>query len=505
MHLLTRCLLVSGSIESYLASDKRYREPEDSAPEGVESPILGNDWSLDAAAREISPARCEVQMGSIYHSNKAVTFRLAQVRGLERAATSVIEDEDRLSEAYTVQDCIEPPDPHMVGLVDATGAARISDEYGAVIQWPFHKGESYGGPTYFKPIAACQTHDHLIMDGLNWSRSDGKMGETGTGVKAWKAFTAQVGVAELRPLDPNAPLAAKLAEEHLAMQFIAWLLGNRAITPTSAANYFGQVQGYQRLRTGIKLAGGLQLNRLPAMIKGLRRLQGEPHRKVRRGISPKKLQQAMDKLLDKRVPAHANIRAAVSLGLQGLLRSHEYTWDGKRPNWARQLSRADVTVLDLEKLVLMMLPCKNMRHLAGKTVPLVVGAGGKYVDAVAEMNNLFKVDPVRGDPATTPLFRDVDGKALTYESLLAWVKRLMASVGENPDEFGTHSLRIGGATALFAMGADPTVIRTMGRWSSDCYRLYVRACYEATMAWSVKAGSADVTDLAGEFDEVADY
>jgi hypothetical protein len=36
-------------------------------------------------------------------------------------------------------------------------------------------------------------------------------------------------------------------------------------------------------------------------------------------------------------------------------------------------------------------------------------------------------------------------------------------------------MRIGGATALFAAGANETVIRTMGRWSSDLHRLYVRA------------------------------
>ena len=81
----------------------------------------------------------------------------------------------------------------------------------------------------------------------------------------------------------------------------------------------------------------------------------------------------------------------------------------------------------------------------------------------------------------------------------------MAKIGENPDDFGTHSLRIGGATALFAAGATPTVIRTMGRWSSDCYRLYVRACYEQSLAWTKKAGSTSVTDIAQDFDEVDDY
>lgn len=83
----------------------------------------------------------------------------------------------------------------------------------------------------------------------------------------------------------------------------------------------------------------------------------------------------------------------------------------------------------------------------------------------------------------------------------------MAYVGEDPAQFGTHSLRIGGATALFAAGADPHVIRTMGRWSSDLYQLYVRASFEQTIAWSAKAGSASVHDLAGvkDFDEVDDY
>ena len=61
------------------------------------------------------------------------------------------------------------------------------------------------------------------------------------------------------------------------------------------------------------------------------------------------------------------------------------------------------------------------------------------------------------------------------------------------------------ATALFAAGADPTVIRTMGRWSSDCYRLYVRACFEKTLDWTRICGSATVSDVAQEFAEVDSY
>ena len=67
-------------------------------------------------------------------------------------------------------------------------------------------------------------------------------------------------------------------------------------------------------------------------------------------------------------------------------------------------------------------------------------------------------------------------------------------------------MRIGGATALFAAGANETVIRTMGRWSSDMHRLYVRACFEQCCEWTRRAGTQSVSDLAGmPFDEVDDY
>ena len=91
-----------------------------------------------------------------------------------------------------------------------------------------------------------------------------------------------------------------------------------------------------------------------------------------------------------------------------------------------------------------------------------------------------------------------------YGDRLARNVTTLAAIGEPPEQYGTHSYRIGGATALFAAGADETVIRTMGRWNSDIHQLYVRACYERCCDWSRRAGSTCVTDVA-HFDEVADY
>ena len=130
--------------------------------------------------------------------------------------------------------------------------------------------------------------------------------------------------------------------------------------------------------------------------------------------------------------------------------------------------------------------------------------------ALAEIANMLAVDPLPAgmDPATVPLFRDTSmgwHEPLRARSVLAVTRDLMHSVGENPEQFGTHSYRIGGASALFAAGADETVIRTMGRWSSDIYHLYVRACFERCCEWTRKAGSTVVTDVARTVDEVHYY
>ena len=193
-----------------------------------------------------------------------------------------------------------------------------------------------------------------------------------------------------------------------------------------------------------------------------------------------------------------------------MLRGAEFAMDGKRWNAQLDMTRADIAVLTRERLVVMMRPCKNMQTLTGKTVPLVIGAGGEFVDAVEEMHNLLRVDPTpAGAEASTPLFRSFDehGRAAPLSTKLVreWTRSLMLSIGEDPSQFGSHSYRIGGATALFAAGADPLIIRTMGRWSSDCYRLYVRACFSATVEWTRRCGSQEVSDVAGEFAEVDCY
>ena len=342
--------------------------------------------------------------------------------------------------------------------------------------------------------------DEAIHKALDNATADGKRGRSHTGVKAWFGFCEdELGVRAERPMDPLSPLISKLEEEMLAMRFVIALVEERGLSPESARVYFSAVQGWHAREFGVKLAGGLKLERLPQMLKGLRRQHGGTVRPVRKGFAPHLLRKAIDKTLDPSNPLHANIRAALTTALQGLLRSAEYCGNHGRDT----LRRGDLVRIEASGMTIMIHQCKNSHCLTGKSHALEIGAGGRYIDAVAEMNNLRAIDPADD---SSPMFRDPKtNKPLSYEFMQSTVKSLAQAIGEDPTLYGTHSMRIGGATALYNEGAPDTVIRMMGRWSSDIYRLYLRACRERCNAWTKAAGSSFCTQTAFEFDEVDWY
>ena len=398
------------------------------------------------------------------------------------------------------------------------------DECGKPIQWPWEperrgsrdsalgdRGQEYAGGgylldhRYMKAFALGRPHwcDPVIEQALDAACADRARGRKKTGVRAFVKFCVDLGLTPERPMDPAAPLVAKLKEEMLAMRFTCSLVEDRGVSPETAGKYFSELQGWMGREFGVKFAGGMKLERLPQMLKGLRRIKGDKPKKIRVPISPDALRAAMDAILDPSLPASANIRAAIASAFQGLMRSAEYCGT----KGSLMLTRADLVTLTEQLLVIMMHPCKNMHHLAGKTCPLVIGAGGTYIDAVAEVRNMLAVDPTpRGDAAGTPLFRDpATGGPIAYVTILHVIQRIYAIAGLDPEQSGTHILRISGATALFQGGATDTVIRTSGRWSSDLYRLYVRCCYQQCVAWTAKAGSTTFTPTAAVYDEVDDY
>ena len=83
----------------------------------------------------------------------------------------------------------------------------------------------------------------------------------------------------------------------------------------------------------------------------------------------------------------------------------------------------------------------------------------------------------------------LDSFVLSYQHFKAEIKRAASACGFDPTRFGSHSLRIGGATLLHAAHKDNLFIKEWGRWKSLCFLDYIE--------WSLGAmevASASIAD-----------
>jgi hypothetical protein len=73
-----------------------------------------------------------------------------------------------------------------------------------------------------------------------------------------------------------------------------------------------------------------------------------------------------------------------------------------------------------------------------------------------------------------PLFMNAKGKPLQMDHSLTIMRQALNQAGLNGQEYGTHSLRIGGFNHYFKMKVPIEIIKTIGGWSSDAWREYLR-------------------------------
>ena len=103
-----------------------------------------------------------------------------------------------------------------------------------------------------------------------------------------------------------------------------------------------------------------------------------------------------------------------------------------------------------------------------KSVPVYIYAGGTTLDAYKELKRLVETDPVPAERAPhTPLFRDPrTGGPISVPQLRDLVRALLYAAGTyDVSNYGAHSLRVGGASALFSIGAE-RCLKQVARWLS---------------------------------------
>ena len=96
---------------------------------------------------------------------------------------------------------------------------------------------------------------------------------------------------------------------------------------------------------------------------------------------------------------------------------------------------------------------------------IIIGKNDQSIGPVGAMKTFLSS---RG-AFTGPLFKYLSGSPLTSET-----RQLLSMSGLQPSQYAGHNYRIGAATISASVGLPPPpwLIKTLGRWSSDCYKRY---------------------------------
>ena len=78
-----------------------------------------------------------------------------------------------------------------------------------------------------------------------------------------------------------------------------------------------------------------------------------------------------------------------------------------------------------------------------------------------------------GAEARLPFARWENGRQLTREDVQKVLKKAATAVGLPSERFMTHSLRVGGASALYHAVNDVEIVKRWGRWSSTAFHRYL--------------------------------
>ncbi|CAE7778356.1 unnamed protein product [Symbiodinium sp. CCMP2592] len=176
----------------------------------------------------------------------------------------------------------------------------------------------------------------------------------------------------------------------------------------------------------------------------------------------------------------AMIKAAVLVAWFFMLRAKEYC-ESNGIDYAMILRGADLKFLDaiteegLKGVTMQFRKTKTDQEAYG-TCKTMYESGVKGVCVVTALEEYKRIAPQRfdcGSEALQPLFRWANGQVLKRTQMQDLLQRAAKGIGLPPERFRSHSLRIGGASALFQATGEIELVKRTGRWSSSAVQKYL--------------------------------
>ncbi len=216
-------------------------------------------------------------------------------------------------------------------------------------------------------------------------------------------------------------------------------------------------------------------------------------RRERHPITTALLQRIRTVLPFAQQPSAYMLFAAMCTGTCGLLRAAEFAHDASKTHY-RVLQLCDLAFVCADgetRLAHVPLPpATRVLHArlflaASKTDPFRQGVHVLLAAPLAldALRAYLRVHPRPSTP-TAALFEYASGAPLGRSDLIKCMRACIQALGLPAAQYAGHSFRRGGASSLAAAGTPDHLIQALGRWSSECYRLYIELPVEAIAAAS---------------------
>ena len=261
------------------------------------------------------------------------------------------------------------------------------------------------------------------------------------------------------------------ATENVLSNFAVFLA--RTVKHTTIKRYLFGVKNFH-LKNNFQLELS-NFHQLQYLLRGIKRSQGNMLARPRLPITMTHLRLFKEFLQPETTKHHDNIMlwAAICTAFFGFLRISEFTHEQSQRFHSTTLNDNDITFCPS----LATATSVNINIKTSKTDPfrkgmqIILGATGAKICPVKALQLYFKT---KNSPISGPLFSYQNGKPLSRKSFTEDVRNLLSMGGLEPTHYAGHSFRIGAATTAGAAKIPTWLIKTLGRWSSDCFETYIR-------------------------------
>lgn len=294
----------------------------------------------------------------------------------------------------------------------------------------------------------------------------------------------------------------------------------KVVSASTIADYISALRAHRSLQAGYNLLVSGGNLRLPRQMQQMRREDGPAgQRALSRGMTARLLRRLLPLATFDRQTRRGRLRWAVLWVAHNLLlRGGELgKVDNRVFDSATGIAIADVDWIapcadtgGYEVVVVDVMPIKDARVLRAR-VPMVIrrrvhgsfsGTSELSSPCAWEALRMWwlcrSAECARTAWGTEPLFALMDGSPVCTATVLGFVREAAAAMGEDPAQFDSHSLRIGGATDLHHLfgGADAErFIQKRGRWCSMVHQIYSRMSASTSMLVSAQMLDADGVDM----------